>query len=332
MSKLYSRPMRVALVGSGSIAQRYLSILIEDFKSEVQIISDFQPESLNNIKMLSRLDARDELGKGKNEFDALIIASENINHLSDFEQFSNLSQNVLIEKHLFYKPLNQDEINLLSHFNGNLVISSPLRFHEGYVNLKQLIRNVGRINVVEVRCQSWLPDWRVARDFRKGFWSDVKQGGVLREIVHELDYLVSLFGSLQVLWASSTFSEFLDLDVESGITAILRTSNNVLIDLRLDFSTRAARRHLRVDGDKGSLIWNLLTGTLEFFDGRNSEEYSHSQDLDRNKTFRRQIDSLINPRTWEVLGTSLFEGLQALDLIDEIYNLANHNSFVGDTI
>ncbi len=36
--------------------------------------------------------------------------------------------------------------------------------------------------------QSWLPDWRPDRDYRESYSARLDEGGVLRDLVHEIDY------------------------------------------------------------------------------------------------------------------------------------------------
>ena len=47
---------------------------------------------------------------------------------------------------------------------------------------------------VRVECQSWLPYWRPERDYRESYSARADEGGVLRDLVHELDYAIWAFG------------------------------------------------------------------------------------------------------------------------------------------
>jgi hypothetical protein len=86
------------------------------------------------------------------------------------------------------------------------------------------------------------------------------------------------------------------------------------------------RRYLRIDGDSGTLIWDLINGKFEISGNTFSEKKEFSRDLDRNETFRRQISNLLQPDSWNISGTSLLEAVHALELIEEIYGLTEFNS------
>lgn len=311
--------MNFVVIGSGSIAQRYVAILNTDFDAKITIISDFQSVALCEYLMMSRSQGKEIFEENSLFFDAIIIASENKSHLEDFNNFSKFSNKILFEKPLLNRPLTNRENSNLEKFTGEVRVSSPLRFHEAFTKINSHIQSIGDLNIVEVRCQSWLPSWRPNRDYRDGFWNDSSQGGVLREIIHELDYLGNLFGPLAVEWVSSTNSKALGLKVESGVSAILRTASGLIIDLRLDFSTHENRRYLRIDGDLGSLHWNVLEGTLNLTASSHRDSIVFKDDLDRNKTFKRQIDSLLNPNSWQIQGTSVEEAENSLILVDEMY-------------
>ena len=311
--------MKFGIVGSGSIAQRYASIIEASFDAEVFVVSDFQPDAFERFSVFNREQATRFTRSNPNSLDVLVIASENRNHLSDFVNFSALSRKILIEKPLFHRPLQPNESSWFESFDGQILVSSPLRYLDAFAEMVKRIDQIGKLGHIEVRCQSWLPNWRPGRDFRTGFWNDPSQGGVLREIIHELDYLERLFGPLSVSWAESSYSDALNLKVESGVNSILQTKENVIVDLRLDFSTHASRRMLRLDGDLGSLEWNLLTGTITFTRNLIAESTEFPNDLDRNTSFKRQIDALIEPKSWEISGTTIYDAMRSLDLVEDIY-------------
>lgn len=311
--------MKFAIVGSGSIAQRYATIISQNFDAEISIVSDFQPSFFQTFDVRGRLESRNRFRELSTHFDAIIIASVNNNHLNDFYDFSKFSNFVLIEKPLYHQSLSKNEFQRLNDYDGKLMVSSPLRFHAGFALVAERLKSVGGINHIEVRCQSWLPSWRPGRDFREGFWNDHTQGGVLREIIHELDYLGYLFGDLQVEWIAASTSKWLDLNVESGVSAILRTKVGEFIDLRLDFCSHNPRRHIRIDGDLGTLNWNVLTGSVDFgFEGK-VDNFHFTADLDRNGTFKRQIDALLDASSWKIPGTTLEEASHSLNLVEEMY-------------
>ena len=314
--------MLVAIVGSGSIAKRYKSILEKSFESYPVLISDYLISNGTDLVLRRNQVANSIYPAG--HFDLLIIASENKKHLSDYLHFNHIAKKILFEKPLFYRNLSKEEIEKLMKREADISISSPLRFHESFIELTKNLKTVGEISNIESRCQSWLPDWRPGRNFREGFWNDSIQGGILREIVHELDYLLSIFGQLSPVYAYRAFSEFLSLNVESSIDILLKEKENNLVNVHLDFSSAVARRYFRIDGSEGSVKWDVLKGELSLISTQGKHvTRTFYNDLDRDLTFKRQLEFVFGNNNWPIPATSLKEGLVALQLIDDIYLLAN---------
>ena len=314
--------MLVAIVGSGSIAKRYKSILEKSFESYPVLISDYLISNGTDLVLRRNQVANSIYPAG--HFDLLIIASENKEHLSDYLHFNHIAKKILFEKPLFYRNLSKEEIEKLMKREADISISSPLRFHESFIELTKSLKTVGEISNIESRCQSWLPDWRPGRNFREGFWNDSIQGGILREIVHELDYLLSIFGQLSPVYAYRSFSEFLSLNVESSIDILLKEKKNNLVNVHLDFSSAVDRRYFRIDGSKGSVKWDVLKGELSLISTQGKHvTRTFYNDLDRDLTFKRQLEFVLGNNNWPIPATSLKEGLVALQLIDDIYFLAN---------
>lgn len=312
----------MAIVGSGSIAKRYKSILEKSFESYPVLISDYLISNGTDLVLRRNQVANSIYPAG--HFDLLIIASENKKHLSDYLNFNHIAKKILFEKPLFYRNLSKEEIEKLMKREADISISSPLRFHESFIELTKSLKTVGEISNIESRCQSWLPDWRPGRNFREGFWNDSIQGGILREIVHELDYLLSIFGQLSPVYAYRSFSEFLSLNVESSIDILLKEKKNNLVNVHLDFSSAVARRYFRIDGSEGSVKWNVLKGELSLISTQGKHvTRTFYNDLDRDLTFKRQLEFVFGNNNWPIPATSLKEGLVALQLIDDIYLLAN---------
>ena len=77
---------------------------------------------------------------------------------------------------------------------AKLRVVSPLRWYQGIEELNHLQHKLGRIHSVNICCQSYLPDWRPSRDYKESYSASVEQGGVVRDLVHEIDYCNYLFG------------------------------------------------------------------------------------------------------------------------------------------
>lgn len=312
--------MQVAIVGSGSISARYKSIFEKSFGVSPVVVSNYFNNSSRNSIISREEFACSNYSHG--HFDLLIIASENKKHLDDYFMLNSFAKKILFEKPLLHRVLNDYETKNLMKRENDIFISSPLRFHEGFVEMLENRKKIGEASNIEVRCQSWLPNWRPTRNYKLGFWNDPEQGGVLREVIHEFDYLIRMFGTLVPVYSSLSTSNFLSLKVESSADVYLKTSTNEKLNVHLDFSSAISRRYFRIDGISGSLHWDLLQGKITgFYPEGPTKIKVFEGDLDRNLTFQRQITSIFNHESWPISSTNLKEGLSTLQLIDKISSL-----------
>jgi predicted dehydrogenase len=143
-------------------------------------------------------------------FDYIIVASKTNEHRSDLLEILSLGYNnsILIEKPLFDKPY---DISFDS--TNNIFVGYNLRFIPLFEKLQKIISREKILSVIAY-AGSYLPDWRPNSDYRQSYSAKKNEGGgVLRDLSHELDYLVYLLGA----WESVTSlgGNFSQLEIDS---------------------------------------------------------------------------------------------------------------------
>ena len=101
-------------------------------------------------------------------------------------------------------------------------MAAPLRAHAAFRHVRRLVGRLQQGGSAHVWSQSWLPDWRPDRDYRESYSARLDEGGVLRDLVHELDYATVLFGRPVLLGASFDRTGPLDIDAEQAATLLWR--------------------------------------------------------------------------------------------------------------
>lgn len=245
----------VCVVGTGSIGLRHLKLL----KSSPDVTVFAVPHRQGRAAELQAMgfETVDLSSLAGVAVDAAVIASDTAHHVTDSLRFGD-DVHLLIEK-----PAAADAASLLplcSRSFRSAHVACVLRFNPGLVWLRERLDRIGVIQFADAECLSWLPAWRGSHDFRESYSSRPAEGGVLRDLIHEIDYLHWLLGPIASVSASVWNSGQLGLAPELDETAVatLRTRAGLRITLRLSFAARPTSRLLRIWGERGLLTWDAI--------------------------------------------------------------------------
>ena len=248
--------LTICVVGTGSIGLRHLKLL--QGTPGVRVLA--APRRATRVAELSAMGIECvELTASLKELsiDAAVIASDTSQHVVDALRFKAECP-LLIEK-----PVAIDAMRAATLWNGHhkAHVACVLRFNPGLVWVRERLSELGRIQLVDAECLSWLPSWRPSHDYRDAYSARPDEGGVLRDLIHEIDYLHWLFGpAVSVagfVWNTGQLG--LSPELDEAATATIATAEGLKISLRLSFATRPASRRLRVWGERGQLTWDGMT-------------------------------------------------------------------------
>lgn len=261
--------------------------------------------------------------------DLVVVATDTGRHVADaLVALDAGAARVLVEKPL--SPAAVDADPLSRHDRADRVrVAAPLRGHRAYALVLGLVRTAARPLSAHVACQSWLPDWRPGRDYRESYSARAEEGGVLRDLVHELDYATALLGPPDLSWAALDRSGPLEMPAEQAATLAWTTPDDDRVLARLDYVSRPGRRHLSLDGPDLRLDWDLLSHTVVHVsaDGRR-HEHAFADDFDRNVVMARQAAAVLGDRSAEedpAAPPTLPEALETVRLCDRARG-ADHRS------
>ncbi len=194
---------------------------------------------------------------------ACIIATNTGRHKQDSLLAMAHDLDVLVEKPLAIDSSEAAAIDACARERRRkLFVGCVLRFSESLNTFRTLIAAVGELHSVRIECQSYLPDWRPARPFRESYSACAGEGGVLRDLIHEIDYAGWLFG-----WPTTVLARVHNLGrlgIHSDEVAELswETAQHCIVSVGLDYLTRAPRRLVRALGERGTLEWNGIEQTV----------------------------------------------------------------------
>lgn len=253
--------VRVIVIGTGSIGMRHLGVLRSMPGIEVSAV----PMRAGRAAELrgTGIQAFDDLPAAlASRPDGAIVATDTGRHVSDALACLGAGCEVLVEKPLASNASDGHTVAARARTLGLRVsVACCLRFDAALSWTRARLPDIGRVTLADFECLSWLPDWRPGRDHRAGYAARPGEGGVLLDLVHELDAAAWLFGPAATVHAVLENSGAVDLPAGIEDTALLLTTHagGLAVTTRLGFASRIASRRLRVWGDRGLLEWDGIS-------------------------------------------------------------------------
>jgi len=139
------------------------------------------------------------------------------------------------------------------------LVGFQLRFHPCFVRLSGLLaaEALGPLLWVRARYGEYLPGFHPYEDYRQSYAArEALGGGVILTQIHDLDYLVALFGMPRRVFALGGHLSGLEIDVEdvASIALDCRVHDRVLpVHLHQDFLTRPPVRRCEIAGESGTV-------------------------------------------------------------------------------
>jgi predicted dehydrogenase len=228
--------------------------------------------------------------------DLVVIATDTARHVDDtLAALDAGAARVLLEKPVASTAEDAARLGRHPEAARKVFVAAPLRAHLGFLEFRDRVLVLPSPRHAHVYSQSWLPDWRPDRDYRQSYSARASEGGVLRDLVHEIDYAVAVFGppAEHSIRAVLECDGPLDIDAEQGATMLWRTPS-ATVTVRLDYTTRPSRRGALVTTADGSVAWDPVTGSVTSTapDGTVDVRF-FVEDLDRNAVMARQVRAVL---------------------------------------
>lgn len=302
----------VVVRGSGSIGQRHARVFRQE-GAEVSLwpVRDrgLGPDAVDEATGLRLLD--DTSGPAALRDAFVVVATDTARHVDDaIEALDAGAATVLVEKPV--APTEKAANVLAGHpRHRDVWVAAPLRAHAAFRHLYRHVGGLGQGGSAHVWAQSWLPDWRPGRDYRDSYSARRDEGGVLRDLVHEIDYASVLFGAPELAGAGVATSGPLSIESEQAATLLWRASG-FDVTARLDYITRPATRGVVVHSADGLLHWDVVRATVRHTtpDGEVTE-HVFDADLDRDTVMGTQARAALGLSPSASAGVRIPQGAPA---------------------
>ncbi len=248
--------MRLLVIGAGSIGSRHAGncrghgeVALLDCDSErVQKVAG----QLGIEGFFREADAWDWAPDG------VIVATPTHLHLEYAgKALENGVKAVLIEKPISHSLDGVDRLVASAEArNAHLFVVANMRFHPAIQAVKANIERVGQPLFARGHFGNYLPNMRPDVDYRTLYAAHRAQGGgVILDVIHEIDYMSWLFGPVTAVTASAATLSDLEIDVEDYATLMMEHDSGVRTTLTMDYLQQCKRRGCEIIGSDGILIW-----------------------------------------------------------------------------
>ena len=242
---------RSLVIGYGSIGSRHARLL-EEMGHQVAVVSR-RP----GVFAHTYPDVRAALDHHAPDY--IVVADETARHRATLQELveREFAGPVLVEK-----PLWQVGEAALPPHSMSIFVGYVLRFMPAMLALKQRLAGK-RILTAEVRACSYLPDWRPGRDYRTTASARrATGGGTLRDLSHDLDYLLWLVGPWRRLSSVGGRRSALEIEADDHFMLLGEADGGAAFSISLNYMDRAEERWAVVNTDDATYRLDLFAGTL----------------------------------------------------------------------
>jgi predicted dehydrogenase len=262
---------KVLVIGTGSIAQKHIDIL-NSLNYSVYVYSETNEKFFKKNLKITRLV---NLAKQDN-FEFTILANKTPNHLRILKILIKQKMHIYCEKPIYYKKFNYQHIR-------NLIKKNKIVFHNGYqlrndTKIRYIQRKLENLKIksFQVSVGHNFNKWRKAGIHKKSYFSDTKKGGgVIFELIHEINLINLLFGKIKKISTIKSNSE--KFNCEDVAVSIIETKNKILGSLYQDMLSNVLFRYIKIVTNKCffkiDIANNLIIedNKIKKFDNKNNQ-------------------------------------------------------------
>lgn len=229
------------------------------------------------------------------EPDAVIIATPTNSHVDLALRAVKADCNIFIEKPISNKlDLIPALISEAKRKNIVTLVGCNMRFHPGVRKVKELLGDavIGKILYADIESGSYLPSWRPTVDHRTIYSSSkVMGGGVILDIIHEIDYALWMLGEVGSIACMAGTLSNLEIETEDTADLLLKFRSGTIGHIHLDYFQRVYSRRCKLVGENGLITWDFTAGQVGVYK-TSTGSWSYYRQPDNYEINQMYIDEL----------------------------------------
>jgi predicted dehydrogenase len=282
-------PRRVLITGRGSIARRHAAHLRECIPAVQLGIVARGP--IDPVLQPCEVFGTFEAGMAWKP-EAVVVASVSSRHAAELETVLAAGVPCLAEKPLVTSRAQLDALRRVRPW-APVQVGCNLRQLPALRRLRAMLVEgaLGPLVRVHLEVGQNLAQWRPARELSGTYSADPGQGGgVVFDLVHEIDMASWLLGPLKVRAALGGRRSSLPVRSDDVHVALLEGAGGLPVTVALDYvSARAVRRYALV-GERGTIVCDLVARRMTLEDAEGSRTVTaDAAEFDLAGTYRLQM-------------------------------------------
>lgn len=194
-------------------------------------------------------------------YDMIYICNPSQKHYETLLQVKDKAKHIFIEKPLFVQPISDSALQMLND-DSKYYVACPIRHTKIFHFLDNFVAT-NRIICARAICSSYLPEWRPGQDYRMLYAAQAESGGVKLDLIHEFDYLFSLFGIPSRGFLSEKKCSPLEIS-SSDLVSFIGEYADKTIELHLDYFGRFPRRFIELYTPEDVVIADFIKSEVHY--------------------------------------------------------------------
>ncbi len=257
--------MKICMIGLGSIGKRHLKNLTAELgrrgiKYQIDALRcnhTVLEKSLDDI-ISQQYYQTDEI---PDDYDIIFVTNPTSLHYETIRNTIGKTKHMFIEKPVF-ASIDADIEKLPWKKESIYYVACPLRHKTIMKYIKQNIASYGNILSVRVISTSYLPSWRKGVDYRNVYSAKAALGGgVTKDLIHEWDYVIYLFGMPDKVINMKAHVSALEIDSDD-LSIYIAQYPNMFLEIHLDYIGHKTERILQIFTDNKRVDVDLVSDTV----------------------------------------------------------------------
>ena len=312
----------ILIVGIGSIGRRHARL----FKSagiEVAAADVMQDRLDQAHREIGLVDTGTNYRAmlAKRHYDAVLVTVPGALHTPVAQAAADAGSHLFIEKPVSDRQDGLDQLQrTVTERRLTAYAAYCYRFAPASERMKEVVDSgkLGRVLCVRLQISSYMPDWHPYEDYRNYYVSKLALGGGARlDASHGVDLLRWMFGDVKSVYALVDKISDLEMDADDYTAMVMRFKNGIVVEAHMDMLGRSPRIDAEVVGSEGTLLWDRISGKVEFYEAATRKWSIDDFGPDSFVTcYERQVQHFINcVRTGREPRTTLSDSRRTLDVL-----------------
>jgi predicted dehydrogenase len=247
--------MKILVAGLGSIGKRHAA---NAAKFAETAVFDINRDAAETCRRELRLQPFSDLEAALEwKPDGVVVATPTSLHIPVALASVEAGADVLVEKPISHSAGGVDSfLQRAETFKRKVFVVCNMRFHPAITAIRENFDLIGRPFFARAHYGNYLPEMRPGLDYRTLYAASRKQGGgVVLDGIHELDYLMWLFGSVSNVLCNAGKLSDLKIETEDYASISLRHASGVASEIHLDYLRPFKLRGCEIVGEQGMFVW-----------------------------------------------------------------------------